>query len=102
MMSTLTRCLDWRPALSACAASTLRNHRADMENFESCCLKEGARSLLLRPRQLRLSLQSQAENCAVPTLKRRLAAIRNVHRLLRMENPVTGGVDPRAGANLHR
>jgi hypothetical protein len=52
-----------------------------METFEVWCL-------------VATFVASQAENCAVPTLKRRLAAIRKVHRLLRMENSVTGRVDP--------
>ena len=83
----------WRNALvrldGAYAETTLRGYRSDMEIFENWCLKNGAAPLPASSETVAAFVASQAETCAAATLKRRLAAIRKVHRLFRMENPVT-------------
>jgi site-specific recombinase XerD len=84
---------DWREALArlrgAYADSTLRAYRADMQAFEDWCDKARRRALPAEPQTIAAFITQQAERCSTATLKRRLAAIRKVHRLLRVENPVT-------------
>ncbi len=48
----------------------------------------GAQPLPAAPETVAAFVVSQAKTCAVATLERRLAAIRKVHRVHRMENPV--------------
>jgi integrase/recombinase XerD len=83
--------LDWRCALSrlegAYADATLRSYRADMEVFEAWCLRNKRRPLPASPETVAAFITEQAEKRANATIKRRLAAIRKVHRLLRLESP---------------
>jgi site-specific recombinase XerD len=84
---------DWRVALArlegAYADATLRAYRADMQAFEDWCRKARRRALPANPRTVAAFIAHETESCSAATLKRRLAGIRKVHRLLRMENPVT-------------
>ena len=84
---------DWRTALSGLEATyaknTLRAYQADMQAFEDWCRKARRRALPATPQTVAAFIAHETERCSAATLKRRLAGIRKVHRLLRMENPVT-------------
>ncbi len=73
----------------AYSESTLRGYRADMEVFEAWCAEKGVEPLPATPELVADFVDAQARDCAAATIKRRLAAIRKVHALLRFENPVT-------------
>ena len=94
---------DWRRALDrldgAYSESTLRGYRADLKTFEAWCLRTGLTPLPAEPATVAAFVASQAQTCAAATIKRRLAAIRKVHRVLRMENPVA---DEEVGIALRR
>jgi site-specific recombinase XerD len=83
---------DWRSAVArlegAYADNTLRAYRADMEVFEDWCRKACQRALPAEPQTVAAFIAHETQNSSAATLKRRLAGIRKVHRLLRMENPV--------------
>ncbi|GGC23929.1 integrase [Marivita lacus] len=83
---------NWRSVFQrldgAYAASTMRSYRADVEAFETWCHKEG----LVAPfpaeaETLCQFLEDQAQTKAHSTIKRRLCAIRLVHRLLELPDP---------------
>jgi integrase/recombinase XerD len=84
---------NWRQALDrlegAYADGTLRAYRADMEAFESWCKKAKRAAIPARPETLAAFVAHQSELVAPSTLKRRLAAIRKIHRLMKLENPAT-------------
>ena len=84
---------DWRAALArlegAYADSTLRGYRADMTVFEKWCGQARRPALPASPKTVAAFVAHQAKFCSAATLKRRLAAIRKIHKLLRLENPVT-------------
>ena len=84
---------DWRRALAqlegAYSESTLRGYRADLQIFEAWCLGTAVRPLPAAPGTVAAIVASQTQTCAAATIKRRLAAIRKVHRVLHLENPVT-------------
>jgi integrase len=84
---------DWRAALArlegAFADSTLRAYRADMAVFENWCSEEQRLTLPAEPETIAAFIAQQATRSSAATLKRRLAAICKVHRLFRMENPVS-------------
>jgi site-specific recombinase XerD len=82
----------WRAALirleGAYSESTLRGYRADLEIFEAWTIRTGLTPLPATPETVAAFVASQAQTCAAATIKRRLAAIRKVHRVLRLENPI--------------
>ena len=84
---------DWRIALNrlegAYAPSTLKAYRADFEAFEAWCGVERRSPLPATAETVATFIADQTEHSSAATLKRRLAAIRKIHRLLRMESPVT-------------
>jgi site-specific recombinase XerD len=84
---------DWRSAVArlegAYADNTLRAYRADMEVFEDWCRKACQRALPAEPQTVAAFIAHETQSSSAATLKRRLAGIRKVHRLLRLENPVT-------------
>lgn len=73
----------------AYSPNTLRAYRADMEVFARWCEDNETLALPAAPETVAALIASQAKDNSAATLKRRLAAIRKIHRLLRMENPVT-------------
>jgi site-specific recombinase XerD len=83
---------DWRSALSrlegAYSEATLHGYHADLKTFEAWCLQTGLPNLPAAPESVAAFVASQAQTCAAATIKRRLAAIRKVHRVLHLENPV--------------
>lgn len=85
--------VDWRISLNrlegAYSDNTLRACRADITAFEAWCQTVGRSPFPASPEAVAAFVRDQTQNLSTATLKRRLAAIRKVHRLLRMENPVT-------------
>lgn len=68
--------------------STLRGYHADLSVFEAWCLPNGYDVVPATPAQVAAFIAAQSPNASVSTLKRRLAAIRKIHRLLRAPCPV--------------
>ncbi|MBG0792648.1 tyrosine-type recombinase/integrase [Methylocystis sp. H62] len=83
---------DWRSALSriegAYSDNTLRSYRADMATFEKWCAEARRRTLPASPETVAAYVEHEAERFSAATLKRRLAAVSKVHKLLRLTNPV--------------
>jgi integrase/recombinase XerD len=84
---------DWRQALTrlegAYAEGTLRAYRADMEAFERWCKNAKRAAIPASPTTIAAFVAHQSALVAPSTLKRRLAAIRKTHRLMKLENPAT-------------
>lgn len=82
----------WRPQIErlrgAYADSTLRGYRSDFAMFETWSLGVGAAPLPASPETVGAFLAFDAQTSSAATLKRRLSAIRKVHRLLRLASPV--------------
>jgi integrase/recombinase XerD len=87
------RTRDWRSPIAdlkgAYSENTLRGYRADFTHFEAWCTEHGRKPLPASPRTVAAFIADDAEQFAPATLRRRLASIRKVHRLLRLVNPVT-------------
>jgi len=85
--------VDWRAPLSriegAYADSTLRAYRSDLANFEDWCNSRGLSPFPASPDTVATYVTAQATRASTAALKRRLAAIRKIHLLLRMDNPIT-------------
>lgn len=83
---------NWRHEIErlagAYAEATLRSYRADFAIFERWCLANGFVPLPADPETVAEFITADAAASATSTLKRRLCAIRKVHRLLRLPNPV--------------
>jgi integrase len=83
---------NWRQAIDrlegACADSTLRAYRADFAGFYDWCLAIGRDPLPASPETVAAFVAHDAIKSSPATLRRRLAGIRKVHRLLRLESPV--------------
>jgi len=60
-----------------------------MQAFEDWCAIAQKCALPAAPETVAAFIAHEAKACSAATLKRRLAAIRKIHRLLRMDNPVT-------------
>lgn len=73
----------------AYADSTVRAYRSDFKAFESWCRSTHRQALPATPRTVAAFIAYAADLSSAGTLKRRLAAIRKVHRLFRMANPGT-------------
>jgi integrase/recombinase XerD len=84
--------VDWRQAIDrltgAYAESTLRAYRADFACFYDWCLASARESLPASPETVAAFIAHDAIQSSPATLRRRLAGIRKVHRLLRLGNPV--------------
>jgi integrase/recombinase XerD len=82
---------DWRSAIArlegAYSENTLRSYRADFALFEVWCQRTGCGALPASPESVASFITHEAIKLAPSTLRRRLAGIRKVHRLLRLENP---------------
>jgi integrase len=72
----------------AYADSTLRAYRADFACFYDWCLETAQESLPASPETVAAFIAHDAIKSSPATLRRRLAGIRKIHRLLRLENPV--------------
>ena len=82
----------WRAAVKrlegAYADQTLQSYRSDFGIFEAWCLGAGAPALPSSPEVVAEFIAFDAINSASSTLKRRVCAIRKVHRLMRLPSPV--------------
>lgn len=72
----------------AYADGTLRAYRADIRMFVSWCENAGRIPFPAQPSTISKFITHEAERCAPGTIKRRLSAIRKIHSLLKLENPV--------------
>lgn len=85
-------CFDWRATLAALegayADNTLKAYRSDFAIFEAWCEAAGERSLPATPETLARFVAADAKAGASATLRRRLYAIRKIHRLLGLPNAV--------------
>lgn len=83
---------DWRRHIDrltgAYSENTLRGYHADLAAFEAWCLANGHDVAPASPEQVAAFIAAQSPTASVSTLKRRLAAIRKIHRLLRAPCPV--------------
>ena len=91
LMPQPTRQRNWRRAIErlegAYAPNTLRSYRVDFEIFEAWCISAGKRPLPASPRTVAAFIAHQQDSVGATTLRRRQAAIRKIHRLLRLPNP---------------
>jgi site-specific recombinase XerD len=82
----------WRSEIErlrgAYADTTLQGYRSDFAAFERWCVETGAEMLPATPETVGHFLAADAQTSSASTLKRRLAAIRKVHKLLRLPSPV--------------
>lgn len=83
---------DWLKMLStlsgAYSEGTLRAYRADMQAFELWCRKTRRRALPATPKTIADYIAYETSIHTISTIRRRLAVIRKIHRLLKLENPV--------------
>jgi integrase/recombinase XerD len=83
---------NWKGALKrldgAYSDATLRAYRADLKIFVAWCEKTSRRPFPATPETVAAFVTEQCERVASATIKRRLAAIRKIHLLMRFENPV--------------
>ena len=82
----------WKSAIErlegAYSPHTLRAYRADFAKFETWCLAHGDVATPASPESVASFIAADAKTSASATLRRRLAGIRKVHRLLRLPSPV--------------
>ena len=84
---------DWSLALSrlegAYSEGTLRAYRTDIRIFVAWRASSGQLNAFpASPETIASFITYEAQRCSVSTIKRRLAALGKIHRLLRLENPV--------------
>lgn len=79
--------------------NTLRAYRSDFRVFTAWCSGAGLSALPAAPETVAGFLTSGSSRIAVETLRRRIAAIRKVHRLAGQIDPT---VDERVGLALRR
>lgn len=82
---------DWVKALEALggaySAATMRAYRNDVRAYVSWCEATGLGAFPASTAQLCAFLEAQGQDMAPSTVRRRLYAIRKVHRLLGLEDP---------------
>lgn len=82
---------DWRSEFQrlegAYAPSTMRSYRADVEAFEIWCAGHGLVPFPAEVGTVCRFIEDQGRIKAPSTVRRRLYAIRKVHRLLRLPDP---------------
>lgn len=71
----------------AFSASTMRAYYADVEHFETWCLSRGVSAFPVTVDDLCSYLEADALVSSPGTVRRRLYAVRKVHRLLRLPDP---------------
>jgi site-specific recombinase XerD len=91
MQNNPTEAPDWRAEFhrleGAYAAGTIRSYRGDIAVFEAWCAEEGIPPFPAEVDAVCRFLEDQGIEKAPATVRRRLYAIRKVHRLLRMPDP---------------
>lgn len=73
--------------LCAYAPATMRSYRGDVEAFEAWCQENKCNAFPASVDTVCRFLEEQGANNAPSTVRRRLYAIRKVHRLLQLEDP---------------
>jgi integrase/recombinase XerD len=85
---------DWRSEFQrlegAYAPSTMRSYRPDVEAFENWCADHGLVPFPAKVGTVCRFIEDQGRGKAPSTVRRRLYAIRKVHRLLRLPDPTHG------------
>ena len=83
--------LTWRSEFKrlegAYAPSTMRSYRADVEAYETWCRENNCNAIPATVDTVCRFLQGQGATKAPSTVRRRLYAIRKVHRLLQLDDP---------------
>jgi integrase/recombinase XerD len=83
--------IDWKTAIArldgAYSENTLRGYRADFALFEDWCRKSARSPLPASPETIAGFIAHDARTSLPSTLRRRLAGIRKIHRLMRLPNP---------------
>lgn len=83
----------WRPALvrmeGAYSANTIRSYRADFTIFEAWCRQEGLAALPATAETVADFVLAQSKSAAPATVSRRRASIAKIHRLMKLENPIS-------------
>jgi integrase/recombinase XerD len=83
---------DWQATLQrldgAYAEGTLRAYRSDIRTYVVWCGHKNLDAFPAKANQIAEFVSSSGKRCSSATIKRRLAAISKIHRLMRMENPV--------------
>ena len=69
------------------AVSTRKAYRADFLRFQAWCAAHRATTLPATPATVAAFIATEATRCSVSTIRRRLAAIRYVHKLARVPTP---------------
>jgi integrase/recombinase XerD len=72
----------------AYAEGTLRAYRTDIRIFIAWCETTEHKPFPASPETLAAFVAHEAQRCSISTIKRRLAALVKIHRLLRLENAV--------------
>lgn len=84
---------NWRERLETLAAgysaNTIRSYRADFTIFEAWCQEEHRGALPATPETVAVFILAQSESAAPATVSRRRASIAKIHRLLKLESPVS-------------
>lgn len=87
------KAISWRDALrrleAAYSTNTVRAYRADFEIFEDWCRTEGQTALPATPDTVADFVLAQSKSAAPATVSRRRAAITKIHRLLKLDSPVS-------------
>lgn len=82
----------WRNALDklqgAYSSATLRAYRADFNLFETWCDEAGHEALPAAPETVAAFITARACLDVASTIRRRMSAIRKVHRLMRLASPI--------------
>ncbi|MDO8879109.1 MAG: site-specific integrase [Pseudolabrys sp.] len=83
----------WRSCLTrmegAYAANTIRSYRVDFTIFEAWCAENERTALPASPETVAEFVHAQSKSAAPATVSRRRASIAKIHRLLKLENPVS-------------
>lgn len=90
-MTRSTETPNWQPHFQrldgAYAPSTMRSYRTDVEAFETWCLQHNVTAFPAELSTVCRFLEDQGKEKAPNTVRRRLYAIRKIHRLLKLPDP---------------
>lgn len=84
---------DWISTLSrlegAYSEGTLRAYRVDIRTFVNWCESSKLAPFPAAPETVAAFIAHEAQRCAAATIKRRLAALAKIHKLMKLENPIS-------------
>jgi integrase/recombinase XerD len=72
----------------AYSAGTIRAYRSDIRTYAVWCINQNRKPFPASPKLLAKFIEQESQRCSASTIRRRLAAIGKLHRLLRLEDPV--------------